>query len=125
MNKSRISIESAEHDLAESRALLRAEYQAIEAKVRRSASKPQLVGGLLLGAAVIGYLAVSKRAKPDRAAPREKRGAWSQVLQIGQLLLPLLGVLRTAQNAKAGRKAISRGTGAPEERRPENSRRLQ
>lgn len=125
MNKSPVSIESAEQDLAESRALLQAEYRAIEAKVRRRATSPLLVGGVLLGAAAIGYLAAGKRDKPDRPAPREKRGAWSQVLQIGQMLLPLLGAFKAAQEAKAGRKAIAHATGTPEDQPPENTRRLQ
>lgn len=119
--QSPVSIESAEQDLAESRALLQAEYQAIDAKVRRTASSPLLVGGVLLGAAAIGYLAVGKRDKRDRPAPQEKRGAWGQVLQIGQMLLPLLGALKAAQEAKAGRKAISRATGTPEDQPPENT----
>jgi len=125
INKSPVSIESAEHDLAEAKALLQAEYQALEAKVRRSASSPLLVGGVLLGAAAIGYLAAGKRDKPDRPAPRETRGAWSQVLQIGQMVLPLLGALKAAQEAKAGRKAIAHATGTPEDQPPENTRRLQ
>ncbi len=125
INKAQVSIESAEQALAESKALLQAEYQAIEAKVRRSASSPLLVGGVLLGAAAIGYLAVGKREERARPAPREKRGAWGQVLQIGQLVLPLLGALKAAQEAKAGRKAIAHATGTPEDQPPENTRRLQ
>ncbi|MEJ7667562.1 MAG: hypothetical protein WKH97_02280 [Casimicrobiaceae bacterium] len=125
MNKSPVSIESAEQELAEAKALLQAEYQAIEAKVRRTASSPFLIGSVLVGAAAIGYLAVGKRDKPDLSHRREKRGAWGQVLQIGQMLVPLLGALKAAQEAKAGRKAIAHATGTPVDEPPENTRRLQ
>ncbi|MBA3504345.1 MAG: hypothetical protein H0T80_01015 [Betaproteobacteria bacterium] len=125
MDKRPISIESAEQDLAEAKALLEAEYHAVEAKVRRSASSPLLVGGVLLGAGAIGYLFAGKREKPDLSYRREKRGAWGQVLQIGQMLVPLLGALKAAQEAKAGRKAIAHATGTPVDEPPENTRRLQ
>ncbi len=124
VNKSLVSIESAEQDLAESKALLQAEYHAIEAKVRRSARSPLLIGGVLLSAAAIGYLAAGKRDKPTLRSPREKRGTWGQVLEIGQVLLPLVGALKAAQEAKKGRKAIALATGTPEDQPPENTRRL-
>ncbi len=125
MNKPPVSIASAEQELAEAKALLQAEYQAIETKVRRNASSPMLVGGVLLGAAAIGYLIVGKRDERARPILREKRGAWPQILQIGQMLLPLVGALKAAQEAKAGRKAIAHATGTPEDEPPENTRSLQ
>lgn len=115
MNESVDSIATAERLVADAKAVMAAEYHTVIAKTRRSASSPLLVGGVLLGAMAIGYLAVGKRGKPDLALTREKRGAWPQLLQIAQILLPLLGALKAAQEAKAGRKAIVRATGAPEE----------
>ena len=107
MSKSPVSIESAEQEVVEAKARVLAEYRAVESKVRRSASSPLLVGGVLLGAAALGYLALGNRDKGVRAASREKRGAWREVLRIAQMLLPLLGALEAAQKASAGRKASS------------------
>ncbi len=120
MNESVDSIETAERRVADAKAVMSAEYHAVVAKTRRSASSPLLVGGILLGALAIGYFAAGKRRAPAVALAREKRGVWPQLLQIGQILLPLLGALKAAQESKAGRKAIVRATGDPAEGRGEN-----
>lgn len=125
MNRLPASIESAEQELRQSRAALLAEYRAIEARMRRSARSPLVVGGVLLGAAAIGFLAVHKRNERARPQPREQRGVWPTVVQVGQMLLPLLAALKAAQEATAGRKAISRATGTPEDQPPEQTRKLQ
>jgi hypothetical protein len=104
MNESPVSIESAEQEVVEAKAQVRAEYRAVESKVRRSASSPLLVGGVLLGAAAIGYLALGERDKGVRAASREKRGAWREVLRIAQMLLPLLGAQDGAGSERPGAK---------------------
>ena len=125
MEKSSDSLASAEQELAESKALLLSEYHAVTTEARRKASSPLLVGGVLFGAAAIGYLAAGKREKPSLSLPRQKSGGWGQLLQFGQMLLPLVGALKAAQEAKAGRKAIAYATGTPEDQPPENTRRLQ
>jgi len=123
-DKAPVSIESAEQELAESKALLQAEYQALESKVRRGATSPLVIGGVLLGAAAIGYLAIGKRNKPALPSLRQKRGTWGQALEVGQLLLPLVAAFKAAQEAKKGRKAIAHATGTPEDAPPEETRRL-
>ena len=105
MDKLDDSIATAERQVVESKAVMQAEFSAIEAKVRRAASSPMLLGGVLIVALTTGYLAIGARNKQNTARPWKAQGTWSRLLQIGQLLVPLLGTVLAAQ--KARRKAIS------------------
>ena len=109
------SIATAEQRVAGSKAVMQAEFRAIEAKALRAASSPMLLGGALLIALSIGYLAIGARGRPNIAGSRPSRGTWSQLLEIGKLLMPLLGTVVAAQNAKAKRRTISPAGGTSEE----------
>lgn len=112
MNNSNDSIKLAEKRVAEAKATVLAEYQAIEASVRRRTSSPLLIGGVLLGFFAIGYFAVGRLGKPKRPAQPARPGAWSQIFQTAQLLLYLFGDLKAAREAKTARRTVA----APRER---------
>lgn len=89
------SIVLAEQQLAEARAAVRAEYQALRAKLSRRAGSPAFIGGALLGAVALGYL-VTRRGKPGPAVYVQNPGAWSHALNTARVLLPLLLALGSA-----------------------------
>jgi hypothetical protein len=114
MNSSDESIALAERQVAERRAALKAQYQALEGRVRRTASSPIVLVGVLLGAIVIAYFAVGRIGKPKAKAEAAGGSLLTQVLRTAQLALPLIGALKAAQEAKSARKTVSRATGTPE-----------
>jgi hypothetical protein len=114
MNKTDDSIVLAERQVAERRAALRGQYRALEGKVRRTASSPAILVGVLLGAIVIAYFAVGRIGKPRPRAEGSSAGLITQVLKTAQLALPLVGALKAAREAKAARKTVSHATGTPE-----------
>jgi hypothetical protein len=114
MNKSDDSIRLAEKRLAEAKATALAEYRAVERNVRRRTSSPLLIAGALIASLAIGYFGVRRLGKPKRPARAVGSGLWPQVLEAAQLLLPLLGALKAAGEAKAARKTVARATGATE-----------
>jgi hypothetical protein len=114
MNSSDESIAIAERQVAERRAALRAQFQTLEGKVRRTASSPAVLVGVLLGAIVVAYFAVGRIGKRKPRAEASGTGLLSQVLRTAQLALPLVGALKAAQEAKTARKTVSRATGTPE-----------
>jgi len=114
MNKvSADSIELAERRVAQAKAQVLAEYRALEGKVRRRATSPLFIGGVLLSAIAVAYLAIGRAGKPKAVAKATPGGLWSQLLQGAQLLLPLAGAVKAAREAKAVRKTVSRTTGTP------------
>ena len=113
MNSSDESIALAERQVAERKAALRGQYQALEARYGARQARPVLVG-VLLGAIVIAYFAVGRMGKPKPRAEASGAGLLSQVLRTAQLALPLVGALKAAREAKAARKTVSRATGTPE-----------
>ena len=70
-------------------------------------SSPALIGGILLGAIAVGYLALS-RGKPKRLVYQGSPGAWTRVVKTVQVLLPLLMALNSAtKTAHRPRASIS------------------
>src|SRR5512140_2145357 len=93
----------AEQHAAEARTALRAEYQAMRASLRRCMSSPVFIGGVLLGAITLGYLAAG-RGKPTCPVCRESPGEGSRVARVVkavQVLLPLLLALASSTSRRA------------------------
>jgi len=95
MNKRSDSIALAEQQVAEARTAALDEYRAARAKLRRRLGSPVFIGGVLLGAVALGYLAIG-RGRPKRLVYPESRSAWWRVARTAQILLPLLIALDSA-----------------------------
>jgi hypothetical protein len=96
----------AEQQVAEARAAAFAEFQAARAQLRRRMGSPVFIGGVLLGAVLLG-LALG-RGKPKRLADTGSPGAWSQAVSTVRVLLPFLVALNSAAarpRADTGRTA--------------------
>ena len=105
-------IESAEREVAARKAMVRAQYDALQTKVREQASSPKVIGGVLVGAIALGYLMMGRGRKQKRVVVTEKRGGtWSMMLDTARTLAPLLGSLHAARQAKSARKTIAKATG--------------
>jgi len=98
MNRRCGSIVLAEQQVAEARTAALAEYEAARAKLRHRVGSPVVIGGVLLGATALGYLAFG-RGKPKRLVDRGSTGAWSRAARTVQVLLPLLIALNSASKA--------------------------
>ena len=98
MDRSCDSIALAEQQVAEARTAALAEYEAARAKLRRCAGSPVFIGGVLLGATALGYLAFG-RGRPKRRVDTGRPGAWSRAAGTMQVLLPLLIALNSASKA--------------------------
>jgi hypothetical protein len=109
MNKRSDSIVLAEQQVAEARTAALAEYQAARAQLRRRMGSPAFIGGVLLGAIALGYLA-SGRGKPKRLVEPGSPGAWSRAVKTVQVLLPLLMALNAATEAAPRPRANLSGT---------------
>jgi hypothetical protein len=109
MNKHSDPIVLAEQQVAEARTAMLAEYQAARAKLHRRISSPVLIGGLLLGAIALGYLALRRR-KPKRPVYPGSSVGWSRVGKTVQVLLPLLIALNSATKAAHRPRANISGT---------------
>ncbi|MFA5914137.1 MAG: hypothetical protein WC830_11335 [Burkholderiales bacterium] len=106
MNERPDTIALAEQRVAEARTAVIADYRSVRANLNRRARSPAVVGGVLLGALALGYVAVRRR-KPERAVGPRGAGRWSLALNTLQLLLPLLTVLgaRTRTARRPGGEA--------------------
>jgi hypothetical protein len=109
MNKSADSIVLAEQQVAEAQTAVLADYQAVRANLNRRIGSPVFIGGVLLGAVALGYLALA-RGKPKRPVYAERPGAWSQAAKTVQVLLPLLMALGSATKSARRPGANSRRT---------------
>jgi hypothetical protein len=109
MNKRSGTIVLAEQQVAEARTAALAEYQVARAKLRRRMGSPVFIGGLLLGAIALGYLALG-RGKPKRPVYPRSQGAWSRVGKTVQVLLPLLIAFNSATKVTHRPRANIRGT---------------
>jgi GAF domain-containing protein len=109
LNKRSDSIVLAEQQVAEARTAVRAEFQAARAKLRRRMGSPVFIGGVLLGAIALGYLAPG-RGKPKRLVYSGSPGAWSRAVKAVQVLLPLLMALNSATKAARRPRANFSGT---------------
>jgi hypothetical protein len=109
-------VELAEREVAARKAVMRSDYDALQEKMRRQASSPKLIIGVLISAIVIAYFAIAGRGKPKRVVVEKGGGLWSQLLQTAQVLVPLAGVFKTVQATKAAesaKKTVSKATGTP------------
>ena len=109
MNKRSDSIVLAEQQVAEARTAVLAECQAARTKLRRRVGSPVFIGGVLLGAIALSYLAL-RRGEPKRLIYRGSPGAWSRVVKTVQVLLPVLMALNSATKAARGPRANISGT---------------
>jgi hypothetical protein len=91
----------AEQEVAEARETALAEYRAARAKVRRVALSPYVIGGAVLGAAALGYLAFTHARSRRRAGPGSPDG-WMLAFKTGQTVVPLLVALASAIAAVHG-----------------------
>jgi len=106
------SIESVEREVAARKAMVRAQYDALQTKLREGASSPKVIGGVLVGAIALGYFMMSRDRKRERVVVTEKRsGTWSMMLDAARTLAPLLGSLHAARQAKSAKKTIAKATG--------------
>src|ERR1035437_5057274 len=109
MNERSGSIVLAEQQLAEARTAVLAEYQAARAKLRRRMGSPVFIGGVLLCALALGYLALG-RGKPKHPVHPGSPGAGSRVGNAVQVLLPLLMALNSATKGAHRPRANISGT---------------
>ena len=94
MSNTPAGLELAEARVAASTASIVAQGQALKLKVRRLATSPCLIGGLVTAAAAAAYFAVRRIAKPRARSSRPAaHGNLMSVLKTAQMLLPLLGAL--------------------------------
>lgn len=106
------SIESAEREVIARKAMMRAQYDALQTKLREGASSPKVIGGVLVGAIALGYWVMRGGRKQKRVLVTEKRsGTWSMLLDTARTLAPLLGALHAAREAKSAKKTIAKATG--------------
>jgi len=100
MSNAQAELELAEARVAASTASIVAQGQALKLKVRRLATSPYLIGGLVTAAAAAAYFAVRRIAKPRARSSRPAaHGNLTSVLKTVQMLLPLLGALGAATAA--------------------------
>ena len=101
----------AERDVAEARQAAFAEYEAAQARARRLVISPVFVGGVLLGAAALGYLAY-RRVRSKRRADPAGPDAWTLAINTGQIMVPLLvafvSAITAARRAGGDRKGVGR-----------------
>lgn len=109
MNKRSDSIALAEQQVAEARTAALAEYHATRAQLRRRRGLPVFIGGVLLGAIALGYLAYG-RGKPKRLVCTGSPDAWSRAVKTVLVLLPLLSALNSATKAARRSGANISGT---------------
>ena len=109
MNSCRDSILLAEQQVAEARTAALGEYEAARANLRRHIGSPVFIGGVLLGATALGYLAFG-RGKPKRLVDRGSTGAWSRAARTVQVLLPLLMARNSASKFARKPGANANGT---------------
>ncbi len=95
MNKCSDSIVLAEQQVAEARTAALDEYQAARANLRRRLGSPVFIGGVLLGAIALSYLALG-RGRPKRPVYPESPGVWWSVVKAVPVLVPLLIALDSA-----------------------------
>jgi len=86
MNEHPRPIFLAEQQVGQARMAVLAEYQAARANLRRRVGSPLVIGGVLLGALVLGYLC-RRRGKPTLAVYPASPGVLTHVGKALQLLL--------------------------------------
>src|SRR5450759_2972000 len=107
MSNTPAELELAEARVAASTASIVAQGQALKLKLRRLVTSPFVIGGLVTGAAAVGYFAVRRSAKPRAPSSRPAvHGNLKSVLKTAQMLLPLLGALGAAAAPKRNLRAF-------------------
>jgi membrane protein len=107
MSDSSAELESAEARVAAAKSGIVAQVHALEFRVRRLVKSPYVIGGLVAGAAAVGYFAVTRNRKPRAPSSRPAaRGSLTSVLTTAQMLLPLLGALGAAMAPKRNPRAF-------------------
>jgi YihY family inner membrane protein len=103
MNDTPTALQSAEQRVADKRAVLLLRLDALEAKARRVATSPRVIGGVIAAtaaAAATAYLLLAHRSKPRPPAPRPRSGnRVLTVLKAAQVLIALSGTVAAGLNA--------------------------
>lgn len=111
-------IQRTERHVAVARARTTAEYQVLRTRARNAISSPKVIGGLLAAGVLAGFAFTGRRKKTVKvtapAPRRQKPSRWQQAMEVGQLLLPFLGALKAASEAKSARKTVKQRTGGGE-----------
>lgn len=107
------SVVLAEQQVAAHKTMVRAQYGAVQARLRRQASSTKLIGAVLGGAIAIGYLAMARRTRAKPVTTRRNSSAWLDVLATVKALLPLAAAIMATLQARAALKATMHATGAP------------
>jgi hypothetical protein len=103
-------IETAEREVALRKFEMQSHFDALQAKLKRQASSPKLIAGVVVGAVAFAYLLL----RPSKSRPAKQRGgAWPLIMQGAQTLLPLIAALHAAREAESAKKTVSRATGTP------------
>ena len=79
------SIELAEAAVERDKAAVVAAFGLVSRKAEGALGSPLVLGGALLGAVLVGYLAAGRTGNKRRAT-----GTWSLALQIARFLIPLV-----------------------------------
>lgn len=108
MNRRVDPIALAEQQVAEARTAAFAEYEAARARVRRRVRSPVFIGGVLLGAVALGYLALALRKRKRRVGPGSQ-DAWTLAAKTVQVLVSLLMALVSTTRAARKSRAKIRG----------------
>jgi hypothetical protein len=103
-------VELAEREVAERRAEMETHFDALQTKLRRHASSPRLIAGVAIGAVAFAYLILRPR---KTQSARKSAGTLPLILQGAQTLLPLIGAVHAAREAKSAKKTVSKATGTP------------
>jgi hypothetical protein len=109
MNRHSASIALAERQVADAQTAALVEYQAARANLRRRMASPAFIGGVLIGAIALGFLAAG-RSSPKRPVNSGRPGVWSRAATTVQVLLPLLLALNSATTAARRAGANAGGT---------------
>jgi len=100
MNRHSGAVVMAERQVAEARTVVSSEYWAEREKLRRMQSAA-CVGGVLLGVIVFGRLVLGG-GRATRSASPAGPGAWTQVLNTVQVLMPLWLAFNSGSKSPAG-----------------------
>lgn len=107
MDDASVALASAEKRVAAAKAGIDAQVDALKSRVRRLAKSPYVIGGLIVGAAAVGYLTVRRSDTPRALSARPAaRGSLASVLKTAQMLLPLLGALGAVTAPKRNPRAL-------------------
>jgi hypothetical protein len=102
-------IETAERDVDLRKTEMQAQFDALQTRIKRQASSPKLIAGVIVGAVAFAYLLF----RPGKGEPAKKGGTLPLLMQGAQTLLPLIGAWHAAREAESAKKTVSKATGTP------------